>query len=179
MQSVVSAETVEDFDQWWKEFQYSWRQSLRLLKYLASVWLDNHKEWFVFCWADQHLYFGNWETSWAEGTYSIIKKYLQVSTGGLQGVLEKLSLMLAARHWEHNAAIAAVRNWTPQSFHCPLFSALVGHITPYALWRAFKQKQILEYPSLHHPCCHTHIESMSILCYHIMEARIAENQILY
>jgi len=57
--------------------------------------------------------------------------------------------MLATQHQEYRAAVSAARNRTPQSFRCPLFSAFVGHITPFALWRAFEQKQILNRPALH------------------------------
>jgi len=80
------------------------------LKYLEKTWLDEHKERFVFCWANRYLHFGNRETSRAEGAHSIIKRYLQVSTGDLYGVLEKLSMMLTTQHQEHRAAVSAAKN---------------------------------------------------------------------
>ena len=131
--------------------------------------MKGHKEQFVYCWADRHLHFGNCETSQAEGAHSGIKRYLQVSTRDLYGVLEKLSMMLITQHQEHRAAVSTAKNRTPQSFRCPLFNALVGHITPFALWRAFDQKQILNHPHLHHPCSRSHIDSMGIPCYHVMK----------
>src|SRR3954452_19142819 len=153
--TLVSSSSVDEYEKRWVEFQKEWRSSPALLKYLSRTWLDEHKEWFVFCWADRYLHFGHRETSRAEGAHSVIKRYLQVSTGDLYNVFEKLSLMLATQHQEHRAALVAAKNRIPQNFWSPLFSALIGHITPFALWRVYEQKQILDQPTLHHPCHRT------------------------
>jgi hypothetical protein len=177
--SLVSSATEAEYEKRWIEFQMKWREVPKLLKYLAKTWLDNHKKRFVHCWADQHLHFGHRATSRAEGAHSVIKRYLQVSTGNLYSVLEKLSLMLAAQHREHSAAMDKARNRIPQSFRCTLFNTLIGHITPYALWRAYDQKQLLDRPTLHHQCQRSYMNSMGIPCYHIIRDRIAQNQVLY
>lgn len=141
--------------------------------------MDDHKEKFVHCWTDQHLHFGNWETSRAKGAHSVIKRYLQVSTGDLYNVLQWLSLMLTTQHTEHQAAMSAARNRTPQSLRILLFGSLVGHITPYALWRAFEQKQIMQRPTLQHSYRHSLLGSMGIPCYHVMQERISQSRVLY
>jgi hypothetical protein len=43
--------------------------------------------------------------------------------------------MLGNQHTKHHAALASARNRTPQYFLVPVLQPLVGHITPYALWR--------------------------------------------
>ena len=101
-------------------------------------------EKFIRCWADHVLHFGNHDTSRAEGAHATIKQYLQISTGDLYNVLQKLAQMLKNQHIEHNASIAQAHNRTPQSFHIPLMEAVVGHITPYVLWCIYEQKQILD-----------------------------------
>jgi hypothetical protein len=60
-----------------------------------------------------------------------------------------------------------------------LFSAVVGHITPYALWRVFEQLQILKQPSLHHDCRQTIRNSMGLPCYHLIQEQQKRNEILY
>ena len=149
------------------------------MAYLQDTWIDGHKEKFIRYWVDHVLYFGNRDTSRAEGAHATIKRYLQISTGDLYSILQKLAQMLENQHIEHNASMAQARNRTPQSFRIPLMEAVVGHITPYALWRVYEQKQILNRPTLHRPCHRSLVDSMGIPCYHIIQERIAQNQILY
>jgi hypothetical protein len=87
--------------------------------------------------------------------------------------------MLVAQYREHHAAMDKAFNQIPQSFCCTLFNALIGHITSYALWRAYDQKQLLDHPTLHHQYQRSYINSMGISCYHIIRDRIAQTQVLY
>ena len=103
---VITSPSVSDYEKHWFEFQHIYREYPEILRYLINTWLKDHKEKFVHCWADRYPHFGHHETSRAEGAHSVIKRYLQVSTGDLHNVLEKLSLMLTANHREHNAAIS-------------------------------------------------------------------------
>jgi hypothetical protein len=43
---------------------------------------------------DQHLHFGNRATLQVEGAHSVLKSYLQVSTGNLKAVYDKITLLL-------------------------------------------------------------------------------------
>ena len=87
--------------------------------------------------------------------------------------------MLANQHTEHRAALASARNRTPQCFLVPVLQPLVGHITPYALWRVREQLQILDCPSLHHKCSRTHLDSLGLPCYHNIQERVSQNKVLY
>jgi hypothetical protein len=156
-----------------------WREYPQLLRYLVKTWLEKDKERFVYCWANRHLHFGHRETSRAEGAHSVVKRYLQVSTGDLYGVLQKLSLMLTTQHREHHAAMEAARNRIPQSFRSSLFSTLIGYITPYALWQVYEQKQLLDRPTLQNTCHRNHLDSMGLPCCHVIKDRLARGQTLY
>ena len=80
----------------------------------------------------------------AEGTYGTIKQYLSVLNGDLYTILEKLALLLSNQHSEHKAAMAAACNRTPQTLRISIFEAVIGHVTPYALWRVYDQKKLLD-----------------------------------
>jgi hypothetical protein len=150
-----------------------------LLRYLRKTWLDKDKERFVHYWANRYPHFEHRETFGAEEARLVIKRYLQVSTGDLHGILQKLSLMLTAQHREHYAAIEAARNRVPQSFRIPLFSTLIGYITPYALWQVYEQKQLLDCPALQHTCRQSYVDSLGLPCYYIIKECLTNNQILY
>jgi len=60
-----------------------------------------------------------------------------------------------------------------------MLQSLIGHITPYALWRVYEQLQIFECPSLQHPCHQFHLDSLGLPCYHIIQERTSQNQLLY
>jgi MULE transposase domain len=132
-QAVVTSRSIDDYRKSWSQFQKRYRDYPKFLNYIKNTWIDPYKEQFVRYWTDQHLHFGHLETSRVEGSHSIVKWYLQVSTGDLFSVLQTLALMLGNQHNEYKAKVTATRNRTPQSFRIPLFSAVVRHITPYAL----------------------------------------------
>ena len=87
--------------------------------------------------------------------------------------------MLENQHIEHNASMAQARNRTPQSFRIPLMEAVVGHITPYALWHVYEQKQILDRKQQSRICTQSYQESMGLPCCHIIQERLRRGEILY
>ena len=56
-----------------------------VISYLQDTWLI-WKEYFIKAWIDKHLHLENIVTSRAERAYTMIKKYLRISTGDLQAV---------------------------------------------------------------------------------------------
>src|SRR5579862_910534 len=90
-----------------------------------------------------------------------------------------LALMLNNQHIEHHAAMSSARNRTPQAFWVPMFQSIIGHITPYAIWRVYDQLQILQRPTLQHECQRTHVDSLRLPCYHIIQQQISQNKVLY
>ena len=149
---LVGSPTCDEYNIRLSAFEKAYTKYPSFLRYLKQTWLTDHKERFVQCWTNKYLHFGHQETSRAEGAHSVIKRYLQVSTGDLNGVLISLALMLTNQHVEHHAAMSSARNRIPQCFLIPMLQSLIGHITPYALWRVYEQFQILKWPSLQHLC---------------------------
>ena len=87
--------------------------------------------------------------------------------------------MLENQHTEYRAALASARNRILQCFLVTVLQPLVGHITPYALWCVREQLQILDRPSLYHKCSRTHLDSLGLPCYHVIQERILQNKVLY
>jgi len=103
-----------------------------LIWYLRDTWLV-FKWSIVHFWVDQNPHFGNRVTSRVESAHSTLKRYLQVSTGDLRSVLEKIDLLLLNQHQEHDAALETARQRIPYDVNIPLFAELIGKITPFAL----------------------------------------------
>jgi hypothetical protein len=59
----------------------------------------------VRAWAGEHLHFSHRVSSRVEGAHSTLNSYLQVSTGDLMVVYDKISLLLVNRFAEFDAAI--------------------------------------------------------------------------
>ena len=68
------------FDQGWFEFQIQYESKKEVVDCYKKTWLP-YKKYFVDVWTEKFTHFGNRVTSRAEGAYSLLKKYLQVSTG--------------------------------------------------------------------------------------------------
>ena len=75
-----------------------------------SVTVTPWKKLIVHAWTDQHRHFGHHATSRVEGSHKTIKGNLQVSTGDLKTVYNKITMMLLGQHSEHDAAIDSDRS---------------------------------------------------------------------
>nr|CCA20967.1 Pc21g00130 putative [Albugo laibachii Nc14] len=95
---LVEANTEVEYEKLWKELSDSFKTKPKVLEYLANDWLI-YKERFVNAWTSKYLYFGNKATSSVEGAHAYVEKFLQVSTGDLLSVLNKLTLAL--EHQKH------------------------------------------------------------------------------
>src|SRR3954447_10747566 len=78
---LVAAPSAELYNSRLSALRMAYQQFPKFLHYLDKTWLTDYKERFVQCWANRHLHFGHRQTSRAEGAHSVIKRYLQVSTG--------------------------------------------------------------------------------------------------
>ena len=149
-----------------------------MLKYIETTWLKPWKESIVRAYADRYLHFGNRATSRVEGGHSILKRYLQISTGDLKHALEKINLMLTNQINEHQVAMAQAKDRTPQRFMVPFLSELIGHVTPFALHKIMDQHNLLTKPNLI-VCHHSMRDSMGIPCHHQIAERLREKEGLH
>jgi hypothetical protein len=67
-----------------------------VVDYVDETWLIYNKQ-IVSAWVDQHPHFGNTKTG-VEGAHSMLKTYLQLSTGDVRSVYQKITLLLDNQH---------------------------------------------------------------------------------
>ena len=102
---VISSVLLADYHENWDALYASYILDYEdLVVYLRDTWLD-FKWNLVHCWIDQNLHFENRVTSRVKSAYSVLKNYLQVSTGDLKSVLDKITLLLVNQHTEYNKAL--------------------------------------------------------------------------
>ena len=87
--NLVKAPDEISFDQGWIEFQIQYESKKEVVDYCKKTWLP-YKKYFVDAWTENFTHFGNRVTSRAEGAHSLLKKYLQVSTGDFREVKNKI-----------------------------------------------------------------------------------------
>jgi hypothetical protein len=68
-------------------------------------------------------------------------------------------------------------NKTPQHLMLPLFTELVGRVTPFALLKVLQQYDLLSAKDL--PCHHSLRTSMRLPCHHEIQQRLYEKNILH
>jgi hypothetical protein len=90
---LTNAGTASCFDFLWIELQRKYGDIEDLVPYLQRTWLP-WKERFVKAWADTCLHLGCRTTSRVEGAHSALKSYIQVSTGDLFSVQQKMNLAI-------------------------------------------------------------------------------------
>ncbi|CAG8503738.1 2675_t:CDS:1 [Acaulospora morrowiae] len=103
--TVIKSKTEEDFNKKWEELAKKYNKNLLIVKYLQDTWLPLKKH-FVSLWTDRYLHLDNVTTSRVEGFHTMLKKYLQVSTGDLYVIYERISLALENQHQEIQTIIS-------------------------------------------------------------------------
>ena len=106
--------------------QRDYTQYPRLLQYIQKTWTGPWANKFIRAYTDQYLHLGNRVTSKIEGGHSILKNYLQISTGDLKMVLEKVQLLLKSQHIEYDAAIVKSQDKTTKCLMISFFSEVIG-----------------------------------------------------
>ena len=95
-----------------------------------------------------HTNFGNCVTSRVEGAHALLKKYLQVSTGNLCEVKNKICLANENQFHEIKAQLSSEQIQVPHHFHIPLFRELVTRVSVFSLDQLFKQCEIAKFDEL-------------------------------
>ena len=114
-----------------------------------------------------------------EGSHSALKGYLQVSTGDLHAVVERIGLLLAKQAVEARAARAQAYTRIAGNLRITLFADLVGLVSPIALRELLAQRATLvaavEDPS---PCTRVFRTTMGLPCSHEMADRVRSGRSL-
>jgi hypothetical protein len=176
---VMTSKSKDIFKRKWDAFKKDYgRNHTRLLEYIDTTWIAPYKELFVYAWTDQHMHFGHHTTSRVEGSHKTLKGNLQVSTGDLRMVYDKIDAMLINQHSEYDTMIGANKLRTPYINKGAFYVPLLGHISHYALGRLSDQRHLLSLPRELPQCTGLFTKSMGLPCAHKMQERIANNGVL-
>ena len=140
---LLDAASEPDFERQWKSLQSKYQQGHKLLiQYLDQTWLF-YRNKIVKTWTNRLLHLGNTAISRVEGAHHKLKSSLQVSTGDLKTVVDKIQVLLTGQHSEFKIASEIARSRLPHMVNIPLFTALLGHVTPFALKQILKQYYLI------------------------------------
>ncbi|KAG5558418.1 hypothetical protein RHGRI_008375 [Rhododendron griersonianum] len=107
---VISSQVEQAFNEAWNLFELLYKEKEKVLCYIRKTWLP-FKEQFVHAWTENYSHFGNRVSSRADGAHAKLKQYLQVSTGDLHQVKNKVCLAIDN---EFNEIKAQLSSDTPQ-----------------------------------------------------------------
>lgn len=112
------------------------------LDYVEKTWFP-YKEDLVRAWTDRALHLDISTTSRVEGSYSALKRYLQVTTGNFHAVAERVGLSLANRANEARAAKARAHTQIGEDLRNPLCVNLLGIASPIALRKLIYHRRLV------------------------------------
>ncbi|CAG8746078.1 8130_t:CDS:2, partial [Racocetra fulgida] len=168
-----------------KEEDYEWAlaQVSRLfdgIEQPKDTWIPLKKQ-FVGAWINDYLHLGNVTTSRIESSHAVLKKYLQFSTGNLHTVYEKITLLLEHQHNEIKAIIAKDKIRTFHTHNIPFYARVINKVSSFSLNKVHEQFIKASHTTLDNPltsCKGTFNASIGLPCAHIIQERLAANQLL-
>ncbi|CAG8653325.1 30988_t:CDS:1, partial [Gigaspora margarita] len=120
-------------------------------------------------------------TSRVEGAHTILKRYLQISVDDLHSVYKKILLLLENQHNKIKELVEKSKTCVPHTYNIPFYARLVTNISLYALKKIHKQFTKASYASYDNPlkpCTSFFHASMGLLCAHMIQEHLANNQLL-
>jgi hypothetical protein len=141
------------------ELYSKWGEEHVAIRYIRDTWLI-HKEKFVAFWADKHFHINSKVTSRVEGQNGVLKRYLNISTGDISSVRQKLELAIVNQHKEYECKVASDKIIYPHFTNNPLYKHIKGKVSRYAL--QFINDEILKLSTVDQyiPCTNTKITTM-------------------
>ena len=165
--ALINSHDETTFNEAWSKFEVEYKQKVVVLDYIKATWLPL-KEKFVAAWTGKVAHFGNRATSRGEGAHSILKKYLQVSSGGLSEVKEKICLAIENQFAEIKARLSSEKIRHPHHVRIPFFEELITHISVYALDQLHKQYELAKSSKLSIQCKGQFYRTMGLPCAHMI-----------
>ncbi len=89
-----------------QSFEAQYKEKELVINYIENTWLPLKKQ-FVSAWTEMHTHFGNRVSSRAGGAHALLKRYLQVSTGDLCVVKNKICLAIENQFHEIKAQLSS------------------------------------------------------------------------
>ncbi|XP_024177753.1 uncharacterized protein LOC112183616 [Rosa chinensis] len=166
--TLVKSWDVSMFNEAWNSFQIEYKDYASVLTYIGNTWLP-WKERFVFAWTRPTSHFGNNVTSRAEGAHGTLKKYLQVSTGGLREVKENICLAIQNQFQEIKTQLASEKIRVPQKLCIPFFKEVINKVYFYALFELQKQYLLANTRDYSSQCKGQFSKTMGLPCVHMIK----------
>ncbi|XP_058180186.1 uncharacterized protein LOC131298728 [Rhododendron vialii] len=138
-----------------------------MLSYIQRTWLP-FKERFVKAWTEKCAYFGNHVSSRAEGAHGKLKKYLQVSTGDLHQVKNKICLAIENEFKEINAQLSSEKIRIPHNCNISFFKEIINRVSVYAMREILKQYEMVKHGTMQPVCTEHFMATMGLPCAHKM-----------
>jgi MULE transposase domain len=173
---LVSSDSLESYNLNLNTLKSRYQNKHTLINYIVTVWLP-YKEMFIKYWTNDAMHFGSTVTSRVEGAHSQLKSYLNVSTGDLLDVKQKILLVVKKQHLEISASIENDKIRVNHELRIPFFSDVVGKISTFILKKVF-----IEYKSAVNTnvenitsCNNVWTRTFGIPCRHIIKNMISQN----
>jgi hypothetical protein len=169
LQSATPEGYFEALGDFWTRFS----GSPGAIDYLEKTWLP-YREALAKAWTNRILRFGITTTSRVEGSHRALKGYLQVSTGDLHAVVERMGLLVANQAVEARAAKAQALTRLGADLRIALFVDLLGVASPVGLRQILQQRRKLTGDPLAvpEPCTGAFRAVMGLPCAHELVDRV-------
>ncbi|XP_057424437.1 protein FAR1-RELATED SEQUENCE 5-like [Lotus japonicus] len=129
---LIYAETVEQFDEEWKEMCVMCKDFPDFISYISTTWLK-HKEKFVSAWTNSVLHFGTTTSNRAESAHSTLKRMLKDGRGDLCAAWDAVDRLTTVRHNEIKASFERSINLVEHRFKSPMYTNIRGFVSRKAM----------------------------------------------
>ncbi|KAH7848816.1 hypothetical protein Vadar_008467 [Vaccinium darrowii] len=164
---VINSEDEQAFNQALNFVGPLYKEKEKVLCYIRNTWLP-FKERFVHAWTENCTHFGNRVSSRAEGAHAKLKQYLQVSTGDLHQVKNKICLAIDNEFNEIKTQLSSERIRVPHKCDNYFFKELITNVSLFALRELLKQYEMVKYGTMRSTCTGHFMASMGLPCAHKM-----------
>ncbi|KAH7844004.1 hypothetical protein Vadar_023309 [Vaccinium darrowii] len=164
---VINSEDEQAFNQAWNFVELLYKEKEKVLCYIRNTWLP-FKERFVHAWTKNCTHFGNRVSSRAEGAHAKLKQYLQVSTGDLHQVKNKICLAIDNEFNEIKTQLSSERIRVPHKCDNYFFKELITNVSSFALRELLKQYEMVKCGTMRSTCTGHFMASMGLPCAHKM-----------
>ncbi|KAF7154067.1 hypothetical protein RHSIM_Rhsim01G0017600 [Rhododendron simsii] len=147
---VINSQDEEAFNEAWKLVELLYKDKEKVVCYIRKTWLP-FKERFVHAWTENCAHFGNRVSSRAEGAHGKLKKYLQVSTGDLYQVKNKICLAIENEFKEIMTQLSSERIRTPHNCNNYFFKELITKVSSFALQKLLDQYEMFKHGLIQDP----------------------------
>ncbi len=182
--AVTKASTLQAYRTAWTALNDTYalperQEYWEAVQYLEDTWIRLYDRRIVAHYTNRWTHYGNTVTSRAEGAHAALKHALQVSTGDLKTVVDRISHVLTNQHIEYLAAVDTAKMRVPLALRIALLRDLVGRISPHALRKVFEQYERLTVTATVLPACtNVFTTTMGLPCSHRIQERLASNGVL-